>query len=154
MQSVKVIPLAGHLFVFYYAMLSNITPPVCLSVFVAAGIAGANWLKLAQQTLLLAVIAYFVPFMFTYRPALLLRGEPAVVVQSVLFAVIGTFFLGSSLAGYFTSRLNIMSRFLMVVGAILLLIPGWKSGVGGMAVIAACLVGSKLMRSVFAEKGI
>jgi TRAP transporter 4TM/12TM fusion protein len=142
MESVDVLPLAGHLFVFYYAMLSNITPPVCLSVFVAAGIAGANWLRLARQTLLLAMIAYFVPFMFTYLPALLLKGEPSLVIRSVVFAVVGTFFLGCSLAGYFTSRLNVVVRVLMVGGAILLLVPGWRSGVGGMAVIATCLLGT------------
>jgi TRAP-type uncharacterized transport system fused permease subunit len=98
------------------------------------------------------MIAYFVPFMFTYLPALLLKGEPSLVIRSVVFAVVGTFFLGCSLAGYFTSRLNVVVRVLMVGGAILLLVPGWRSGVGGMAVIATCLLGTKFVQPVLAGR--
>src|SRR3990170_2713495 len=116
-------PLAAHLFVFYFGILSMITPPVCLATYAAASIAGSDFMKTALTGMRLATVAYVVPFLFVYSPALLLKGTVLDVVVAVTTAIIGAGFLGIALSGYLFARLNLLQRGLLAVGALGMLTP-------------------------------
>ncbi|MCL5962301.1 MAG: TRAP transporter fused permease subunit, partial [Chloroflexi bacterium] len=100
------LPLAAHLFVFYFGMLSMITPPVCLAAYAAAAIARANFWRTGYEAMRLAGVAYIVPFMFVGSTTLLLRGNFEDIVAAVITAVIGTVLLGMALVGYFVRELG------------------------------------------------
>ena len=83
MTAVGAEPLAAHLFVFYFATISVITPPVCVAVFVGAGIAGTNWLPAAGEAVRLAAVTYVVPFLLLLYPGLMLRGDALDMAEAV-----------------------------------------------------------------------
>lgn len=93
-------PLAVHLFMMYWGMVSFITPPVSLASFVAAGLAGARPVEVGVQSMRLGSTMYFVPFFFVLNPALILRGEPMDVFVVILTAIIGLALIASALEGY------------------------------------------------------
>jgi TRAP transporter 4TM/12TM fusion protein len=83
MTAVGVDPLAAHLFVFYFATISVITPPVCVAVFVGAGIANTNWLPAAGEAVRLGAVTYLVPFLLLLYPGMLLGGSPLDILEAV-----------------------------------------------------------------------
>ena len=93
-------PVAVHLFMMYWGMVSFITPPVALASFVAAGLAGAPPVKVGLQSMRLGSTMYFVPFFFVLNPALILRGEPMEIVIVVITAFIGILLLASAMEGW------------------------------------------------------
>jgi len=119
-------PLAAHLFLFYFGMISLITPPDCLPVYVAAAIAKADFWKTGWLGMRLAIAAYIVPFIFAFHPALILMGTVAEIVVSVVAASIGVFFLGAACAGYLFRALPWWKCGLFGAAALLLLLPKWS----------------------------
>lgn len=124
-------PLAVHLFMLYWGMVSFITPPVALASFVAAGIAGAAPIKVGLQSMRLGSIMYIVPFFFVLNPALILRGTPWEIVTVVLTALIGILFIASALEGYLLgygslrgSAAATAGRLLVGAGGFMLALPG------------------------------
>jgi TRAP transporter 4TM/12TM fusion protein len=124
-------PVAVHLFMMYWGMVSFITPPVALASFVAAGIAGAPPMKVGLQSMRLGSTMYFVPFFFVLNPALILRGEPADIVVVVLTAVLGIALIGSALEGWLAGfgRLGdglagALARALLLLGGLGMALPG------------------------------
>ena len=103
-------PLAAHMFVFYYACLTTITPPVALAAFAGAGIAGAKPFATGFESMRLAIVAYVVPFIFVYNPVLIWKGTLAEIGFATLTATVGTVALGSAMMGYLMDRLNWFSR--------------------------------------------
>src|SRR5699024_1350970 len=93
-------PIAAHLFVIYWATVSYITPPVALASYSAAGIAGSDPLRTSLTSMKLGSVKYFIPFFFVYNPALIAQGDFKEVFLTLLFAVLGVFFLASGLEGY------------------------------------------------------
>jgi len=93
-------PLGAHLFLFYFGMLSMITPPVCLATFAAASIGGADFMKTGWAGMRLGIVAYVVPFLFAYHPALLMQGSVVDVGLAVATAVIGVALLSVACVGY------------------------------------------------------
>src|SRR5690606_12293413 len=91
---------AAHMFAFYFAILSAITPPVALAVFAAAGLAKADLWESGWAAMKVAAPAYIVPFMFIYEPALLLEGEWTVIVSSLATALVGVVALAGGLQGW------------------------------------------------------
>ena len=127
-------PICAHMFVFYYAVLSFLTPPVCLSVYAAASIADSKLMPTALQALRLGVAAYIVPFIFAYRPALLLQGTFLEVIVAVVTALIGIGVIAISVEGYLFRPLSWPRKILLCGGGFLSLIPGWKTDFLGLAV--------------------
>jgi TRAP transporter 4TM/12TM fusion protein len=117
-------PLAAHLFVFYYACLSTVTPPVALAAFAGAGIAGAPAFRTGFEAVRLATIAYVVPFIFVYHPVLIWTGSPWRIALAAVTALVGCMAIGSALMGYMVTRLNWPMRLALLVGAFALLTPG------------------------------
>jgi TRAP-type uncharacterized transport system fused permease subunit len=120
---VGVLPLAAHLFLFYFGMISLITPPDCLPVYVAAAIAKANFWKTGWTGMRLAIAAYVVPFIFAYQPALILVGSVSEIIIAVLTASIGIALLAAGCAGYLFRPISWIKRGLLWIAALLLLLP-------------------------------
>jgi len=127
-------PLNAHLFVFYFAVMSFLTPPICLAVYAAASIGKADMLKTGYAAIRLAIAAYIVPFIFAYHPALLLQGSFFEVLEAVLTALIGIGLVAIAVEGYLFRPLNWLRRVLLCSGGILSLIPGWKTDLLGLAI--------------------
>lgn len=129
-----VAPLNAHMFVFYYGVISNLTPPVCMAVYAAASIGKANMWKTGYQAVRLAISAFIVPFIFAYHPALLLQGSLFEVIEATITALIGIGLVAIAVEGYLFRPLNWIKRALLCVGGVLSLIPGWKTDLLGLAI--------------------
>jgi TRAP transporter 4TM/12TM fusion protein len=128
-------PLAAHMFVFYFAILGTITPPVCLSVYVASGIAQSNWLKTAYYAIMMALPGFIIPYVFVNDYSILLMGTTSHILRTSVTALIGIFALAVSMMGYFLTRVNFLERILMFVAAILLIFPDFKISILGMIIV-------------------
>jgi TRAP-type uncharacterized transport system fused permease subunit len=93
-------PLAVHLFIMYWGMVSFITPPVALATFAAAPLAGTSAVRIGIQSVRMGAALYLVPFCFVLNPALILRGDPATIAVSVIAASVGVALFASALQGY------------------------------------------------------
>lgn len=124
LTKIGVQPLVAHLFVFYFAVISAITPPVALASFAAAGMCNADPWKTSWTALKMGLATFLVPFMFFYSPVLLMKGEIAVIVQATVSAAIGVWFLAGSTEGWFGGKLAMPLRILLFVAALNLLHPG------------------------------
>ena len=133
-------PLAAHLFLFYFGMVSLITPPDCLPVYVAAAIARANFWQTGWTAMRLGIAAYVVPFIFALHPALILIGTPREIVLAILTASIGVILLGAGCAGYLFRPLGWGKRGMLWLAGLLLLLPSW-SGVWLIADAAGLALG-------------
>ncbi len=122
-----IVPLAAHLFLFYFGMLSLITPPDCLATYAAAAIARSDFWRTGWTGMRLGIVAYVVPFVFVYHPALIGQGAPLAIAGSTVTAGIGVVLLGIGCAGYFTRPLGWGQRIWAFAAAAFLLIPplGW-----------------------------
>ena len=129
-------PLAAHLFIFYYGMMSMVTPPVALAAYASASIAEAPIMKTAFASFRFSLVGFTLPFMFIYRPALLLMGEAGGAVNwvDVTLACLSSFFgviaLAAAVTGFLRNNLSLPIRALLFASAILLLAPN----VGGPAI--------------------
>jgi TRAP-type uncharacterized transport system fused permease subunit len=120
---VGIVPLAAHLFLFYFGMLSLITPPDCLATYAAAAIAKADFWKAGWTGMRLGVVAYVVPFVFVFHPALIGHGTLAEIVTTTLTASAGVVLLGIGCAGYLFRPLAWSKRAMAWAGAALLMMP-------------------------------
>ena len=134
LTTMGMVPLNAHLFVFYFAVMSFLTPPVCLAVYAAASIGKADMLKTGYQAIRLAIAAYIVPFIFAYHPALLLQGKPFEVLEAVLTALVGIGLVAIAVEGYLFRPLGWIKRILICGGGILSLVPGWRTDLLGLAI--------------------
>lgn len=130
-----VLPLAAHLFLFYFGMLSLITPPDCLATYTAAAIARADFWKTGWTGMRLGIAAYVVPFVFALHPALILQGTAGEITLAIVTASIGVILLGIGCAGYLFRPLGWWKRGLFWLAGLLVLFPSW-SGAWLMADLA------------------
>ena len=142
-----IIPLAAHLFIFYFGMMCMITPPVCMASYAAAAIAETGPMETGFTAMRLAVVALTVPFLFVLEPSLLLMGHPSKVVLAVATAVFGCYFLGAGLTGYLFRPLSWATRAFAIVGGCGLLIPvglgqniGWISDIVGLFIVVPLFI--------------
>ena len=129
-------PLAAHLFVFYWGVLSEITPPVALTVSAACGLAGSEFMKTGWTAMRLGAIKYVVPFFFAYNPALLTHGTAMEIFMYTAFAVIGVYYLASGLEGYLwgAGMLRKLPRGLLIAGGVLTAFPEVITSVLGIII--------------------
>lgn len=147
-------PLNAHLFIFYFAIISSITPPVCVAAFTAATIARTDWWKVGWIAVRLAVVSYIMPFLFVYRPAFLLQGEPIEISMAIVTAIIGVIFISSGFVGYLNTKLFIGTRLLFLPAGALFLVPGLASDSIAVALVAAGLFINFLSRRVKEKKAV
>jgi TRAP transporter 4TM/12TM fusion protein len=130
---------AAHMFAFYFAILSAITPPVALAVFAAAGLARADLWTSGWEAVRVAAPAYIVPFMFVYEPSLMMIGEPTTIATSSISAIVGVASLAAGLMGYLKRECSWWERALLVAAALLLIKPGYVTDVIGLALLGVVL---------------
>jgi len=118
-----ILPMAAHLFVFYFAVISNITPPVAVSCYAAVPLAGANATKTGFTAFRLGIASYIVPFVFCFNPALILVGSALDVFLGVLFVTVGIFGVCIALAGYYTDHVTMPRRLLLTAVSAVILLP-------------------------------
>jgi TRAP transporter 4TM/12TM fusion protein len=125
-----VVPLAAHFFIFYFGMMSMVTPPVALAAYAASSVAGSKIIPTSMAAFRVALVGFTLPYMFVFRPELLLLapgGEsPATlkVIYAVVVAGLGITAFASGLSGFLMARLNWGSRALLFIAAALMLYPG------------------------------
>lgn len=141
-------PLVTHLFIFYWACISSITPPVCCAVFISSGIAESNWVKTGFLSCFIALPVFVVPYTFAYNPALMLDGSIVEMIIGVASAVLGAYIIGIAVAGYTNKDVNIIFRLIMIAGGVMLLIPTLWVSLVGLAVSAVVWVLSTDMKNL------
>ena len=139
-----VTPPAAHMFAFYFAILSAITPPVALAVYAAAGLAKTDLWSSGLEAVRVAAPAFIVPFMFVYEPSLLMIGDWATIATSSVSAIVGSMCLAAGLMGYLRGPCTWWERVLLLVAAILLIKPGLATDAVGLACLAIVLVSQEL----------
>jgi len=127
-------PIASHLFILYWGIISFITPPVALAAIAAAAIAKANAFATGVQAMRLGLINFFLPFLFVLNPTLILIGDTGSVIHDVATAVLSVWLLASATEGwlYGVGRIGWLSRAVLFVAALTLLDPGWMTDLIGV----------------------
>lgn len=138
LSQLGVVPLAAHLFIFYFGMMSMVTPPVALAAYAAGSIAGASILRTGMAAFRFALVGFALPFTFVLRPELLMldaHGQPAPwshIALAVAAAALGTLPFAAGIAGFLHRRLGLAERILLVTAGLLLLLPGPILDLGGV----------------------
>ena len=127
-------PLASHLFVFYYACLSAITPPVCVAVFMASGLAKSNWFKTGILACMVALPIFIIPYTFTYNSSLLMDGSLFNIVFAAVTGLVGVILINFCTVGYIRSKIHWFIRIGCIVGGILMLFPDVVPSLIGLAI--------------------
>jgi TRAP transporter 4TM/12TM fusion protein len=132
------IPPAAHMFAFYFAILSAITPPVALAVYAAAGLAKAPLWESGWAAVRVGAAGFIVPFMFIFEPSLLMIGDWQTILFSTVTASVGVICLAGGLFGYFWRTAHMWERACLVGAAVLLIKPGLVTDLVGLGLL--CLV--------------
>lgn len=135
-----VLPLAAHLFVFYFGIIAAITPPVALAAYVGAGIAGASPMRTGFIACRLGLVAFLLPYMFIYGPSILMKGNPQDIILAAISGIVGVGALGAGLQGYFFRPLAIWHRVLLLIAAVLLVKPGLTTDLIGYGLVGLVLL--------------
>ena len=145
-------PLAVHLFVMYWGMISYITPPVAVAAFTAAAIAGASPMKVGYTAMRIGIAIYFIPFFFVLEPALIAHGSLWKILEYFFTAVLGIAFIGWASEGYVVKlgRISLWMRLLFFIGGMLLFIPETVTDIIGFLLIglaiSLCLIRRKVVK--------
>ena len=132
--------LAAHMFVFYFGIIADVTPPVALAAYAGSGISGGNALRTGINASKLAIAAFIIPYMFVLSPELLLvDGLTAGLCVSLVTALIGMVALSSSLIGYLVAPLRTIERVILGAGGLMMIKPGLTTDIVGVAIFAAIL---------------
>ncbi|WP_066307166.1 TRAP transporter fused permease subunit [Bacillus sp. FJAT-29814] len=153
-------PLCAHMFVFYFSIISNFTPPVAMACFTAAPIAKESPTKIGYQAMRLGIIGYLVPFMFVYAPEMLIRLEPIVpwsaAAGTIATTLIACYLLAMSLEGFLFERLSVGKRLFVCLLAVCLFIPvsffQFATFINIVALVAAILFMLKEWKSYQGKK--
>lgn len=133
--------IAAHMFVFFFGILADITPPVCLAAYAGAGIARANPMRAGVTAVRIAIAGFLIPYVFILEPALLLQGTWQELLLALVTVILGMIGVSSGLAGYFMGRANIVERVLLLAAGITLIYPNiWVSLVGLVVLVAVALI--------------
>lgn len=143
--------IIAHLFVFYFGLFANITPPVALASFAGAGISGGDPMKTGWQSLKLSLAGFIVPFIFVYNPALLFIDGSLLtsmnmteftyppfldVVLVATTSFVGVVALSSAVEGYFKGSMNALERIIIAIGALMLIVPEFTTDVIGVVIVS------------------
>jgi len=127
--------LTAHLFVFYYACLSAITPPVALAAYAGAGIAKCNPMRTAIEACKIGFAGFIVPFIFCYEPAFMMQGPTITIIIVTLASLLGTIYISVGFQGWFLVKINLLERLLLMIGGVLMFIPNIPSDIAGLVVL-------------------
>ncbi len=142
--------LAAHLFVFYYGVVADITPPVALAAYAAAGLARANVFRTGVMATMIAIAGFLIPYVFIYSPSLILIGREATIAWwlglawTVFSSSIGLWMIASAVVGFALRPTSFVQRLALVLGGLLLVKPGLITDMIGMGILLLILTWQKL----------
>ncbi len=138
--------IAAYMFVFYFGIVADITPPVALAAYAGSAIAKSNPMKTGITASKLAIAAFIVPYIFVYSPEMLFQGDVNAFEVALIFisSVIGMYGVSAALEGYIEYKLNVVLRILIAAGGLCLIIPGLLTDVIGIAVVGGIFAFQKL----------
>ncbi|TCO70174.1 TRAP transporter permease [Marinisporobacter balticus] len=145
--------LAAHMFAFYFGIIADVTPPVCLAAVAAAGVAKSEPMRTGMQAARLAIAAFLIPYIFVYSPQMLLIDVTIMqVVFIVVTSLIGIVGVAAALTGYFRTNMSVLERLLFCIGGVFLVMPNIKwTAIGGVLMIAGYFIQvSKMKKDVIA----
>jgi TRAP transporter 4TM/12TM fusion protein len=131
----QVPPMAAHLFIFYYACISALTPPVALASFAAAAIANARSWEVGWQGMRFAIAGFLIPYMFVLGPAMVLVGEWWEIALAIVTGFFGTMALAGSVQGWLLTHCAKWERWVLFIGALCLINPGLETDLAGAAIM-------------------
>jgi TRAP transporter 4TM/12TM fusion protein len=147
--------LVAHMFVFYFGILADLTPPTAISTYATSSIAGADVWRTQWVAMMLALSGFVIPFSFAYDPALLLmNASVAHIVWRTAAATLGIVMLGAGLIGYFRCPTRPLERLLLLAGAILLIFPGAWTDLAGLACFVIVLAWQRATVSAGATESV
>jgi TRAP transporter 4TM/12TM fusion protein len=138
--------LPAHLFIFYYSVLGNVTPPVCVAVYAAASIAGGNWWRMGWIATGLCLPAFLLPYSFVFYPQLLMQGDGASIVWTTISACVGILFVAAGVFGFFKKMTNMLERILFIAGGLLLFHPGTLTDLIGAVLVGLGWLSQRIRR--------
>lgn len=145
--------LVAHMFVFYFGILADLTPPTAISTYATSSIAGADVWKTQWLGMMLSLSGFIIPFSFAYDPALLLMSTSVVhIALRTIMATLGIVMLGAGLIGYFQRPTRPVERVLLLAGSVLLIFPGLWSDLGGIACLVVVLFSQRAARAARATE--
>lgn len=133
-------PIGAHLFIFYFACLSPLTPPLAVASYAAAAIANARVWEVAWLSMKFAIAGFIVPYMFAYGPPLILEGKAWDILFAVITGLLGTMTLSAAVQGWFWGNLNYLKRIYLLAMSLLLIKPGWQSDLIGLGLLTFLLI--------------
>lgn len=133
-------PLAAHFFVFYYAIISAITPPVAVAAYAAATIAQTSMHATGWMAVRLAAAVYIVPFVMIYNPAMILIGSWSMVAQSIITCIIGIIGIAIAVQGYLLNKLGVIERIMAGISALMLLHGGTETDIAGAILLSIVII--------------
>ena len=136
-----VFPLAAHIFILYFGMMSMITPPIALAAFAAATLSREDPTRTGFTAMKLGWVAYVVPFLFVLSPTLIMQGQVEHIVVNVATAAVGVYLIAVAFEGFFTRRLGAARRLLLGLVGLIAMVPDTALGFGGVVAIAGSAVG-------------
>ncbi len=135
--------LAAHMFVFYFGIVADITPPVALAAYAGSAIAKSNPMKTGVTATRLAITAFIVPYIFVFSPEMLIIGSDVAwyeIVLLVITAIGGIIMISAGMEGYFIKKMPFWQRIIALAGGLCMVIPGWETDIAGVAVMALLLL--------------
>ena len=145
LEELGVVPMSAHLFIFYFGLLSMITPPVAIASYAAAAVAQSEPIRTGWESVKLGAMAYIVPFIFVFAPGLLLRGSVLDVLWAIVSTALGAIWLGFGLSGFLFRLLGFSPRLLFIMCALALFFDhSYLDGFGYWLNIGGATVGSAL----------
>ncbi len=159
MRSLSIPVLAAHMFVFYFGIVADITPPVALAAYAGSAIAKSNPMKTGVIATRLAITAFIVPYIFAFSPEMLIIGSDKPwydIVLLVITALCGIYIISAGMEGYMYKKMPIWERLMSIAGGLLMIIPGWETDVAGIAIMIIVIllqkIGEKKEKNKSAEK--
>jgi TRAP-type uncharacterized transport system fused permease subunit len=132
--------LSAHMFIFYCALLSALTPPVCTAVFTAATIAEAHWLKVAGVSIRLAIMKYVIPFFFVYRPSILLMGRWYNIIETIIVSWMSATMFAIGSVGYYRQPIGPVLRMVTLAVALTLILQGLITDLIGVICMSGLII--------------
>lgn len=139
-------PLIAHFFVFYFAVVSAITPPVALAAYAGAAIAGSEPMRTSVTSFKVGLAAFIVPFMFFYSPGLLLEAPWYVSLRNLLTALVGVLMLAGSVQAWFMGLAGPIIRVVLLIGAVCMISGDWRTDLIGLAIAGALIFRGRLTK--------
>ncbi len=146
---------AAYMFVFYFGIAADLTPPVALAAYAGAGISGSDPMKTGVTAFKLALAGFLVPYIYIYEPMLLfINYQTWPMIQAIISALLGVFLLAMSTIGFFKAKMSTLMRIIAFVGALGLLIPGTYTDIIGLALLLVIFVLQKMKEKKLRSQGI